>query len=72
MMTTREQQTAFKALVLSGIWMLARAIITTAGSRGLPAAREWRSHAIGHMDQVGQQSPEAREYRRDRTFPDAR
>src|SRR5580693_3327750 len=49
MLSDREERTAFVALVLSGIWMLARLIIST----NRHSLREWRGHAISHMDMIG-------------------
>lgn len=65
-MTPREERTAFTALVLSGIWLIARA---AALGRMPYDGASWRGHAIEHMDVIGQQTPEAKDYRRTETFP---
>jgi len=67
-MTNRQERTAFTALVLSGIWMLARLQCAKYTERPY-IAMSWRADAIGHMDVVGQESSEAKEYRRSDTFP---
>ena len=65
-LTDREERTAFTVLVLSGIWLIARA----ASLGKMPHdGHIWRSHAVGHMDLIGQQTDEAKEYRREITFP---
>jgi ascorbate-specific PTS system EIIC-type component UlaA len=56
----------FQGLVLSGIWILIMR------SFGMPATKQianFQSGAIGHMDQVGNQSSGAKEYRREVTYP---
>ena len=65
-MTNREERIVSTALMLSGIWMLARLI----SHRDVRTAREWREHAISHLDVIGQQTDAARAYRRETTFPE--
>jgi len=60
-----DRRMAFEALVLSGLWLLIRAV----GKGDMRRANEWRANALSHMDQYGNQSPEAKEYRREHNYP---
>ena len=62
-----EAENLFRALVLSGIWMLARLIAHK--QSGLTLANNWRGNALNFMDEEGNQSESAPEYRRTHTFP---
>lgn len=68
-MTTSEHDVAFRALVLSGIWLILRAVALGRMPHGAPV---WRGNAISHMDTIGKQGDEAHEHRRRETFPDWR
>ena len=56
---------AFRSLVLSGIWTIIRAV-----RPNRTFGYEWRANAVTYMDEHGQQTDEARKYRRDITFPE--
>lgn len=64
-MDEHEEKVAFRALVLSGIWLILRA-----SHRDHPHHRVWRADAISHMDAIGLQHDEAKAYRRQETFPE--
>lgn len=61
--TAQERRVSFEAIVLRGLWLLIKAT-------GSAKAREWRGEAIMYLDQVGNQNPEARDFRRNETFSD--
>lgn len=65
-----ENETAFRALVLQGIWLIIKLITKNIpfsyGSRGT----YWRAEAITYMDTIGKSSETAKEYRRMESFPE--
>lgn len=67
-MTQHEETVAFQALVLSGIWMLARLLCIRQEARP-HIAMEWRGNALNHMDVIGHQTDDAKEHRRRHTYP---
>lgn len=58
-----EKEIAFQALVLQGLWTIMKLT-----QRTHPDAVRWRADAIWHMDLIGQQTEDAKKYRREVTF----
>lgn len=63
--TPQERRVAFEVLVLQGIWIIIRLLI----AKRVPYdGQVWAGQCINYFDQVGQQHPEAKQFRRDVTF----
>jgi hypothetical protein len=58
----------FRALVLSALWIIIRA--APRDRLNWHAADDWRGNAIAYMDEHGQQTDDAKKYRRLVTFPE--
>jgi hypothetical protein len=65
-MDADQRRTVFEALVLQALWLLVR---YAAGMKPTSQAHGWRANALAHMDANGVQTNEAKEYRRETSFP---
>lgn len=61
------RQIYFESLILQGIWLL---ILLAFKGNPKPQSYIWRANAIEYLDQFGNQLPEAKEFRRNISFPE--